>query len=518
MVLFSENPLLNLDTESVHLIDTQNTGNLHAFWSVCSRCARTDTLQNAKRLENLSWRIYSQQTLSRSPERFAQSYSVSRRDFSSESIPDLSRSPGSPISSDDEMSTPPDTKSNMDISHMGSLENPKTISSVELETIVRSVSENKELQPLSPLPVSICPPTTQTLQPTQSEPPKHVAEPQADHERVIESYPRNRDVESSTSTMATTAVDSAFFDHLNTADSSTSTEVSSMSIVRGFSKDQISFSRRSRTQLAPPPILKQASPSPQLSHPIIAKKKQTTFMVGASPDDDNSSYDSPRQQSSLTHRLQDFSGSSGLHGSYNHSESAIDDDEDEEEEDGDGDWEDDNEGSQQEDLFARVASTTDLRSRPSLLTVQIHEQDRSSALQNAASRSTPAIRRSRTSSHNGPIGASPQREQTQLSRARPIITTESQPTNSMPIALSPRTNRRNMLSTELTGSLRKHLLWERQQRFPATKTLKNRQFRSEIRLTDHQADPQLSTEEPLRRNDTANFYDNGLQEYFEKGW
>jgi hypothetical protein len=33
MVPLSESPLLNLDTGSVHLIDTTNTDSLHALWS-----------------------------------------------------------------------------------------------------------------------------------------------------------------------------------------------------------------------------------------------------------------------------------------------------------------------------------------------------------------------------------------------------------------------------------------------------------------------------------------------------
>lgn len=230
-------------------------------------------------------------------------------------------------------------------------------------------------------------------------------------------------------------------------------------------------------------------------------------MIGASSEgDDDSSYESPKR-SSLSQRLQEYDNSYD----HNHSESAIEDDEDEDEE---GDWEDED-GSQQEDLFQRVSSSANLRSRPSLLTNMLHEQDRASALQNAASRSTPAIRRSRTSSHNGPLGTSPHPELPQLSRARQITPTD-EGSQTMPIALSPRTNRRNMLQTELTGSLRKHLLWERQQRYPATKALKNRGFRSEIRLSDHVSKPDVQ-EDTLRRNDTT-IYDNGLQEYFEKGW
>jgi hypothetical protein len=229
-------------------------------------------------------------------------------------------------------------------------------------------------------------------------------------------------------------------------------------------------------------------------------------MLGGSSEGDDSSYESPEHKGSLV---------AGLHAlsiSHENSESAIEDEDEEASE-----WVDEDDEPQPETSFQRVESTANLRSRPSLLTNMLHETDRAKALQNAASRSTPAIRRSRTSSHNGPLGTSPQREQPQLSRARPIAPSP-QATEAMPIALSPRTNRRNMLATELTGSLRKNLLWERQQRNPASKALKNRQFRSEIRLTDAVNQPHLESNHSLRRNDTTNFYDNGLQEYFEKGW
>lgn len=48
------------------------------------------------------------------------------------------------------------------------------------------------------------------------------------------------------------------------------------------------------------------------------------------------------------------------------------------------------------------------------------------------------------------------------SSARPITFTSNG--ISQPIAFSPRTTRRNMMTTELTESLRRHLLWERSQK------------------------------------------------------
>jgi hypothetical protein len=205
------------------------------------------------------------------------------------------------------------------------------------------------------------------------------------------------------------------------------------------------------------------------------------------------------------------------------SEEAIDDSDDEPPgsaiED-DDEWEDEPESSAQADsgdLFQRVDSQTNLTSRRSLLTTQMHEKDRAAMLQNLASRSTPAIRR-RTSSHNGPLSTMASPDHVQLSRARPITVTDSQLAEDEQLPPSPRTNRRKMLATELTGSLRKHLLWERQHRNPAGKQLKHRSYRSEIRLHERGHQPYFGSTEGPRRNDSLNFYENGLPEYFEKGW
>ncbi|KAF2501494.1 DUF1752-domain-containing protein, partial [Lophium mytilinum] len=120
------------------------------------------------------------------------------------------------------------------------------------------------------------------------------------------------------------------------------------------------------------------------------------------------------------------------------------------------------------ELFRRVDSSANLRPRRSLLTTLMHEGNRAKARQNAASPSTPALRQSRTSSPNGSsLATSPHKEPgliiraSQIPQSKPIIITAS---NTQPPVLSPRTNRRNIIQTELTESLRKHLLWERQQK------------------------------------------------------
>jgi hypothetical protein len=214
------------------------------------------------------------------------------------------------------------------------------------------------------------------------------------------------------------------------------------------------------------------------------------------------------------------------------SESAIEDDDDVDE------WEDEDEASDappmdEKEMFQRVDSRPNLTSRRSLLTSMMHEKDRAAALQNAASRSTPAIRRSRTSSPNGPLGASPVQEddipeafrsQLQASKSRPIIMTTS---NTHSLALSPRTTRRNMLFSELTESVRKNLLWERQVKKPppSKSSLIRRHTSTDVKnLKEFPGDAtSVPCLHPLKEggenpNSWNHYFDTGLQEYHQKGW
>jgi hypothetical protein len=196
-------------------------------------------------------------------------------------------------------------------------------------------------------------------------------------------------------------------------------------------------------------------------------------------------------------------------------ESAIDDDDDS------SNWESSSEdgnnvGVDEDTMFQRLDSRPRLALRRSLLTAALHQNDSTNGLMNQAaqaSRSTPALQRSRTSSPNGPsLAASPDSDEAPLTMKRPplkaiaeVPRTGPQPitmttTNNLPhpIPHSPRTTRRNMLATELTVSLRQHLLWERQQKSQTANAVLKR------RHTAH---------------DVANQYFNqGLGEYHSKGW
>lgn len=115
--------------------------------------------------------------------------------------------------------------------------------------------------------------------------------------------------------------------------------------------------------------------------------------------------------------------------------------------------------------FQRVESIPYLTSRNSLLTLALHEGDLAMPLRNAASRSTPAVHRSRTRIPSDPsTGDSPQKDSgfmmCQRSRPKPIIIK----TSSVCTPRSPRSVRREVLLEELSTSLRNGILRERRQK------------------------------------------------------
>ena len=161
-------------------------------------------------------------------------------------------------------------------------------------------------------------------------------------------------------------------------------------------------------------------------------------------------------------------------------ESAIDDDDDDS-----SDWEDSNEESgrssmDEKNLFQRVDSTLHLPSRRSLITLMIQRSEHDVKNGLTTSQSTLGLPRTRGQHQPPSLAASPNDsdEPALMMRHRPrgpqstlrpineIPRSAAQPilTSTVGVARSPRTNRRMMLSTELTESLRRHLLWERSQK------------------------------------------------------
>ncbi len=167
-------------------------------------------------------------------------------------------------------------------------------------------------------------------------------------------------------------------------------------------------------------------------------------------------------------------------------------------------------------MFQRVDSRPNLVSRRSLLTMMMHQPLK----MGHASRSTPALQRSRLTSPNGPsIPASPPEDDEEnltmkgpgVPRSKPII---MKPTPES-VAHSPRTTRRNMLATELTESLRRHLLWERQQKSATANAFKRRHTAHDMKNLKEYPGPQSQQQQQQQQQQPV-ATSNGVAQSMEK--
>ena len=523
-------------------------------------------MEDGRRLENLSWRIWNRETLC--CESQPQLTTTPAIDFSrsrprSKDVPELSTSVGS-VSSDAAfeatLTAPVEIRSNLSRDHQfvqgRSRGREKHITSLGLEKMVYAIKEKQDLKALHQSITDVLPASVSTVDVVpQPASPKVTLDSSESSKSSTSS--KTSDSSSSSNPLSSRRSDLSVAD---LAGSDTSIERLSLhNVVRGFSPYQISSSYRSHTHLAPSPI-----PTKSLTHVKIddSKSGKTTgmFQIGGSSGEDDSSFDeqmctrqSSLRQSSLTAALKrpsnprnktSFQDELDLRAMSNKPlndeevfESTDDEDDEEgsaieEEEDDDGsDWEDsvtDNGETQSNDqnLFKRVDSKPNLVSRRSLLTTQLNESDRKFAFAAQASKA-PQLQRSRTMILRGPsTGTSPEDEEdaalamhgSKMTRSKPIIMTT---TNTHPPTLSPRTTRRNMLATELTESLRKHLLWERQQKSTtATAVLKRRH--TALDVTNLQEYPGAKkgrdNKDTSKNNSWNHFFEHGLGEYHQTGW
>jgi hypothetical protein len=508
---------------------------------VFSKCA--ESLEEGRRLENLSWRLWNRETFCCEPEEHSATtqriQKKSRRD--PDDIPELSASVDSAASDEMEhieshtksvsgavdIKRPPFPRRESTESRSRGKE--KHITSLHLERMVMTIKENKELEPFSP---------RRSTAPARTAKGTTGATPRPPPTTPTVTKP-------SLPTASSSESESAASQGVSSESSATSDALSGHSIVRGFSPGHVSSSYRSHTRLAP------VVPRPAHVQVEVNKKKTgTIFMLGASSGEEESSLEEhmsttfhlqqqQQQRSSLSEGLKkpqrkrtsfkdDVSTRTVYEGTHEDdteedeevvSESAIDDDS--------SDWEDSVTESgrssvDEKEMFQRVDSRPNLTSRRSLLSTLLHQPDRAAAIQNAASRSTPAMR-SRTSSPNGPsVSTTPEEESAltmrgpQIPRSRPIIMTTS---SIHPPALSPRTTRRNMLATELTESLRRHLLWERQQKnTTASAVLKRRHTSHDVPSLQEYPGQDMSPDKDASKNNSWNYFDHGLGEYHQKGW
>lgn len=312
------------------------------------------------------------------------------------------------------------------------------------------------------------------------------------------------------------------------------------------------------TSLASSPrsVLKRTVPEPVRARDA-PRRKNNVFLLGGSSGEDESSLDermhpsfsgrgslsdgsrhslTVKKQTSFKEEVVTRTITEGLPGDEEAiTDDDVDEDDDEDvvsesaiEDDDSSDWDSVSESGRSSvddrPMFQRVDSKPNLTSRRSLLTNLLHQSQREAAFAEAATRATPAMRRSRTSSPNGPsVVGSPdesplEMRRTDVPRSKPIVMTVS---HAHPPTLSPRTTRRNMLQTELTESLRKHLLWERQQKnTTVTAALKRRHTAHDVsNLHEYPTEKRGDGSKDTSKNNSWNHYfDLGLGEYHQKGW
>ncbi|KAI9055743.1 hypothetical protein LZ554_000684 [Drepanopeziza brunnea f. sp. 'monogermtubi'] len=561
-----DTPVLTVDVGLIHKVDTRNVENLFSMWTVFSRCA--GSLEEGRRLENLSWRLWNRETFCCDPVSEANSTTpaISIASRSSEVLEFESDS----SSSSDPVEIHPETMRHHDL-HSRSRGRERHITPDDLEKMVITIKEKKDLEPLSPSHPYLSPPAMELPEAAP------VATP-----RIVE--PVDLSVTSADGASEQSAPPSQ--------DLSTASERSATSVVKGFSPAHVSSSYRSIPLLTAPSSL----PTTDLANAPASRgprpKKQAMFAIGASSGEDSLS----EEAHSLENKLKpttaptqqkkkakfSFGGSSNEDESSlpqnmakaqkvesrppmkkvtsfqeevasrtineespfeddvfeseedDIDESAIDDDDDS------SDWEDSVEDSgnasiDEKTFFQRVDSRPNLTSRRSMITTLLHQNDRASALATAAApTSAPALHRSRTSSPHGPsLPGSPDSDdaaplmmkkglkpiaEIPRSAAQPIIQTTTN-TTSHQLALSPRTTRRNMLASELTVSLRQHLLWERKQRSQtANAVLKRRHTEKDLKNLKQDPERAHMDQGSGSKSSWNEYYGQGLGEYHSRGW
>lgn len=477
-------------------------------------------MDQGRRLENLSWRLWTRETFCVEPESSSDTSALPKLRSEAGDLPELSASVESAASDQAErieahIKRPQFSDYRPAVVREDSLASlgrgkEKHITSLDLERMVLNIKEKKSLEPLTPMVDPAAPVVDITPRPSTPTP----TPPSVSTARKVPAFPRPvPPPRESTESCSTTAPEGTESDsaQANASDTSVSSSgglpsrselTKSPSVVRGFSPSHISSSYRSQPKLA-------ADPSPahattQLKPSPLKKKGGMFTLGGSSGDDDESSFEermvakppqgTPANGSALksstgasksgpSKKVASFSDQvctirpptkspsrsdeGAIETDDDVSESAIEDDED-------SDWEDSVTESgkssvdERPEMFQRVDSRPNLVSRRSLLTMMMHQPAR---MQGNAFRSSPALQRSRLTSPNGPsIPTSPPENEDEnltmrgpdVPRSKPIIM--KQPPNPQSVAHSPRTTRRNMLATELTESLRRHLLWERQQK------------------------------------------------------
>ena len=513
--------------------------NLFSIWTLFSRCS--GSIEEGRRLENLSWRLWNRETFCCAPgETNATTPAISISQRSSEGrysgdVPDLSGSIDSidedsidevAIKSDNESASIPRVRRQDGCNRNRGKE--RHITPNDLEKMVITIKEKKDLEPLAMSTHSYLAPLVNKITSPQitSPQPSNTASP------IISALELEKAASLAPPLLQKSPASTT------TDGKSAEAERSATSVVRGFSPSQISSYCSIPLISTPGSVPKSALASDMR---LTAPKNHAMFAQGGSSR--SSSFSDAlrrperKEQTSFkdevaTRTIEETRGDD-FETDDDIDESAINDDES-------SDWEHSMEDSGKSSVddklsFPRIESRRNLTPRRSLIATMLHQNDRAAAPQSAASRSAPELERSRTSSLQvSPNATSPESDDsaplTMKSRMRPgqevprtgaqRITMTTTNVTTHQVALSPKTAHRQMLATELTASLRRHLLWEREQKNQtASAVLKRRHTAHEVANLKQYADEMhLGTEDEGDHGSWNQYFGQGLGEYHSKGW
>lgn len=547
--------VLTVDANVIHKVDTANPANLYSMWTVFSRCA--DSLEQGRRLENLSWRLWQREQLVENEKRqddaadaAADAATTSNTkplaaSWRPQDLPQLSGSVDSLV--DDDATEFVSESAPLEIlrprirrldSTSSRGRRDRHISSDDFKQMVVSIVNDTAplsapiaTSPLtilkkSPAPAPAPMPTEPiTTMATQPKPAADTRVP-APSVPVRDSFPQPSQAGSVNASIPEPEASPA---HQPVAQKKAPAKFalggSCSSSEQGTSVDM------SKSSLMPPP-------------------KKTMFQIGGSSESASTKKNTQPSKAVIgqkmkqaiipTSRDAQLQAESAIDSDTEDDyvdESAIDDDDDDSSE-----WEDSVEDSGKSSVddkfFQRIESKANLVSRPSLITLMLAQNERQKHLSNQASHSASAILRSRAGPSAPTLAASPNDSDEgplmmkgmRPSNLKPIIEVPrssaqpiAAPTNYVhaQVALSARTTRRNMLSTELTESLRRHLLWERQQKTStANAVLKRRHTSQDVaNLRQFPEKPCMKQSEDANASSWNQYFNKDTFDgYHSKGW
>ncbi|OAA65082.1 hypothetical protein LEL_10529 [Akanthomyces lecanii RCEF 1005] len=514
----SDTHVLTVDVNVIHKVDTANPANLYSICSVFSRCA--NTLEQGRRLENLSWRLWQREQLVDNEKRLnASAITLAPAALSrAQDLPQLSSSTNSLVDEDaiESVSESACPKTSPIIHRLDSTSSlsrrDQHVSSGDFKNMVVSIIKDTALVCKPIITSSLAAPKKGT---TPNAPAQTATAPTID----MTAMPKPA---AETPAIMPSKTPPCFLSDTDTTLPEHGAALAHEPVTQKEAPAKYALGGSCSAD-------EQCMSVEMVNSSVRAPLKQGISQIGDSSRVTPTKTSIQPAKSIISKKIKQVIASTSR-SSQLEAESAIDSDTDVDhvgesaiDDDDSSDWEDSAEesgkSSVDDKFFQRVESKANLVSRPSLITLMVAQNERQKNLSNQASHSA-----SPNDSDEGPLmmkGIRP-------SNLKPIIEvprSSAQPTETRRVdtqaAFSPRTTRRNMLATELTESLRRHLLWERQQKTSTANAVLKR------RHTSHDvANLKQFPEKPcLKKGEHANavywnqyFDKDAFDGYHSKGW